>query len=147
MKELKALEILRHKEENLRYGVESGFSIYANELIEVQEAIAELESLPVLMGIKNISDAPTHPRFKNLEYETIDKHPLVNEDSPHYKMLGGVQSIHLMEEIFTTEELMAWAKITAFKYRMRIGKKDDPTIEVKKIKTFEAYYEYLEKKL
>ena len=45
MKELKALEILRHKEENLRYGVESGFSIYANELIEVQEAILELEAL------------------------------------------------------------------------------------------------------
>jgi len=101
------------------------------------------------MSIKNIADAPTHPRFmnRNLEYYTIGKHPLVNEDSPHYKMLGGVQSIHLMEEIFTTEELMAWAKITAFKYRMRIGKKDDPTMEVKKIKTFEEYYEYLENKL
>lgn len=71
-------------------------------------------------------------------------HPLINSDSPHYEMIGGLQSIELMEKMFTRDELMAWAKITAMKYRMRIGDKDHPEKEVKKIKTYEDYYRYLE---
>jgi hypothetical protein len=84
---------------------------------------------------------------ENLVYETID-HPLINDESPHYEMLGGVQSIELMEMMFTTEELMAWAKITAMKYRLRVGKKvgNHAEQEVNKIRTFENYYRYLEKK-
>lgn len=89
----------------------------------------------------------------NIAYEkaisVAIKHPLINEDSPHYKMLGGVQSIALMEAMFTTDELMAWAKITAMKYRLRIGKKlgNYAEAEVNKIMTFENYYNYLEQKL
>lgn len=71
------------------------------------------------------------------------KHPLLNEDSSHYTMIGGVEAIELMEKMFTREELMAWAKLTAMKYRLRIGDKDAPDKEVKKIKTYEAYYKYL----
>lgn len=71
-------------------------------------------------------------------------HPLLNADSKHYEMVGGMEAIEIMESIFTVEELKAWAKLTAMKYRLRIGKKDDPTKEIKKIKTFEDYYEYLD---
>ena len=71
-------------------------------------------------------------------------HPLLNEDSKHYEMIGGVQAIEYLESMFTKEELKAWAKVTAMKYRLRIGKKDDPSKEIKKIKTFEEYYLYLE---
>ena len=73
-----------------------------------------------------------------------DKHPLINSDSPHYKVVD-VEAIELMEKIFTVEELKAWAKITAMKYRLRIGKKDNIEKEVKKIKTYEKYYDYLVK--
>lgn len=77
-----------------------------------------------------------------------EKHPLINPDSPHYQMCGGKESIEVMEAVFTTEELMAWAKITAFKYRMRIGGKQGESAEKEshKIKTYEDYYDYLEKK-
>lgn len=71
-------------------------------------------------------------------------HPLLNADSKHYEMVGGMEAIEIMESIFTVEELKAWAKLTAMKYRLRIGKKDDPTKEIKKIKTFEDYYQYLD---
>ncbi len=74
------------------------------------------------------------------------RHPLLNPDSNHYEMIGGVQAINLMEAMFTVEELMAWAKLTAMKYRLRIGDKDTPEKEIAKIKTFEAYYKYLENK-
>lgn len=73
-------------------------------------------------------------------------HPLLNPESTHYKMLGGVEAIEHMEAVYTTEELMAWAKLTAMKYRLRIGDKDSPEKEIKKIKTFEAYYRYLEER-
>lgn len=74
----------------------------------------------------------------------ITGHPLLNPDSPHYKMVGGIEAIELMEKMFTREELMAWAKLTAMKYRLRIGAKDSADKEIAKIKTYEDYYNYLE---
>ena len=70
-------------------------------------------------------------------------HPLHNQDSSHYHITGD-EAISLMEAMYTTEELMAWSKITAMKYRLRIGKKDNPDKEIVKIKTYEDYYEYLQ---
>lgn len=72
-------------------------------------------------------------------------HPLLNPESSHYSMADGIEAIERMEQMYTTQELMAWAKITAMKYRLRIGKKDSPDKEIKKIKTFEDYYSYLSK--
>ena len=75
------------------------------------------------------------------------QHPLLNEDSSsHYSMADGVEAIERLEQMFTPEELKAWAKISAMKYRLRIGYKDDPSKEVKKIKTFDAYYRWLDER-
>lgn len=73
-------------------------------------------------------------------------HPLHNPDSTYYHITGD-EAISLMEAMYTTEELMAWSKITAMKYRLRIGKKDNPDKEIVKIKTYEDYYEYLVNKI
>ena len=75
--------------------------------------------------------------------EPDEMHPLINDASPHYQLVDGTESIHLMETMFTREELMAWAKITSFKYRFRIGKKSDDAKDIKKMKTYEDYYRYL----
>jgi len=74
-------------------------------------------------------------------------HPLLNPDSKHYLMVDGVEAISRMEDMYPEHELKVWAKITAMKYRLRIGNKDDVLKEAKKIATYEAYYEYLENKL
>lgn len=73
----------------------------------------------------------------------VAKHPLLNPESTHYGMCDGVEAILRLEQMYTTEELMAWSKISAMKYRLRIGNKDAPEKEVAKIRTFEAYYQYL----
>ena len=70
-------------------------------------------------------------------------HPLINSDSRHYQMVDGVESIRLMESMFTREEMMIWAKITSYKYRFRLGKKDDDLKDIKKMKTYEDYYKWL----
>jgi hypothetical protein len=62
-------------------------------------------------------------------------------------MVDGVEAISRMEDMFPQHELMVWAKITAMKYRLRIGNKDDVTKEAKKIETYETYYKYLKGKL
>ena len=75
-----------------------------------------------------------------------ETHPLLNADSPHYKMIDGVESIERMEQMYSIPELMHWAKITAMKYRLRIARKDDVLKEARKLLSYEAYYKYLEAK-
>ena len=74
-------------------------------------------------------------------------HPLLNPESSHYSMVDGVEAISRMEDMYPKHELKIWAKITAMKYRLRIGNKDDVHREAEKIKTYEAYYKYLEAQL
>ncbi len=73
-------------------------------------------------------------------------HPLLNPESTHYRMADGIEAIERLEQMFTDDELKVWAKITAMKYRLRIGSKDEPYKEMAKIKTFDDYYEYLDGK-
>ena len=70
-------------------------------------------------------------------------HPLLNPDSKHYHMVDGIEAVARLEQMYTSEELAIWAKITAMKYRLRIGNKDDVEKEATKISTYEAYYRYL----
>lgn len=70
-------------------------------------------------------------------------HPLLNPDSKHYQMVDGVEAITRLEEMYSPKELATWAKITAMKYRLRVGNKDEVVKEVVKIKGYEAYYKYL----
>jgi hypothetical protein len=80
--------------------------------------------------------------FEREDSTDPQQHPLINPDSTHYTIMGD-NFIDIIERMFTREELMAWAKITVWKYRARIGNKDDIDKEIKKIKTYEDYYNYL----
>ena len=74
---------------------------------------------------------------------TKNEHVLINSESNHYEILGD-ESIIQFEKMFTTDELKAWAKISYYKYMFRLGKKDGVDKELKKMKTYEDYYHYLE---
>jgi len=65
-------------------------------------------------------------------------HPLINPASPHYDE-GKRPAILDFEDRYTVAELYAWAKITAAKYRARLGRKDDEARELAKIATFDNY--------
>ena len=71
------------------------------------------------------------------------KHPLINPESTHYQMIDGVESVERLEQMYTRTQMLAWACVTAMKYRMRIGNKDDSNKEAVKIRTYEDYYKYL----
>jgi hypothetical protein len=88
------------------------------------------------------------PNFTGGKAIRTQPHPLINPESKHYSMFDGVEAITRMEQLFTTEELMTWAKLTSFKYRLRVGKKEqvDSQSDIKKIITYENYYKYLENK-
>ena len=96
----------------------------------------------------NVEDSLFDKQFDEMvEVATASRpripHPLLNPDSKHYQMVDGVEAIERMEQMYSVEDLMAWAKISAMKYRLRIGKKDETGKEVTKILGFEAYYKYL----
>jgi len=78
-----------------------------------------------------------------LDGTTGCQHPLLNPESKHYSMVDDVEAIERMEQMYSVEDRMAWAKLTAMKYRLRIGNKDDVAKEAEKIATYEAYYRYL----
>ena len=77
----------------------------------------------------------------------MGKHPLLNPESTHYQLWAGTESIEMIERMFSDEELIAWCKITITQYRLRIGKKDSVESDIKKIKTYEAYLDYLQTKV
>lgn len=57
------------------------------------------------------------------EYKDKEQKEMVNHPSHynHYPM----ETIDMMEKIFGTYATMQWCLMTAFKYRMRLGLKDD----------------------
>lgn len=96
-------------------------------------------------------DLPDEPTEEDKAFDALEtklnaqkKHPLLNPESKHYQMVDGIESVERLEQMFTFHEMKIWAKITAMKYRMRIGNKDDVTKEVQKIKDYEAYYRFLD---
>ena len=101
-----------------------------------------------------LSPNQLEPTAEDEAFEEIERrqqagivHPLLNPESKHYSMVDDVEAIIRMEQLYSTEELMVWAKITSMKYRLRIGNKDDVLKEAKKIETYEAYYMYLKEKV
>lgn len=57
-------------------------------------------------------------------------------NSKHYSDQR-INVIHMLETIWGTEATMTFCEMNAFKYRMRIGKKDDPKLELTKISWYE----------
>jgi hypothetical protein len=53
----------------------------------------------------------------------------------HYQ--GSIEVIDMMVRIWGVEKTILWCEMTIFKYRMRIGKKDKPELELTKIKWYE----------
>ena len=54
----------------------------------------------------------------------------------HYNKTS-IEAIVVLERTFGTEAAMLFCEMTAMKYRLRIGEKDNPELELKKIKWYE----------
>lgn len=57
-----------------------------------------------------------------------------------------INVIHQMEAIWGTTAVQVFCEMNAFKYRMRLGKKDATELELKKINWYETMAKYLKKK-
>ncbi len=58
-----------------------------------------------------------------------------------------IDMIRMLEQIWGTQNLMIFCEMNAFKYRMRLGKKDDPTQEMIKISWYEKMAQHLKEDL
>lgn len=79
-----------------------------------------------------------------------EQEPLSNYDSTgsasHYDQ-DRINTIRMIEAVWGTLATRNFCEITAFKYRMRIGRKDDPVLELVKMKWYETMAGYLSDKL
>ena len=75
------------------------------------------------MGILVQDAARKHPEDWELVEEFIDKEDVVNHPK-HYKKYP-VETIDMMEAIWGKEKVAIYCLLNAFKYRMRMGMKDD----------------------
>lgn len=57
-----------------------------------------------------------------------------------------INMAHMVEAIWGTEAAMLFHEINAFKYRMRVGKKDDPKQEIIKAEWSEKMAKFLKEK-
>tara|TARA_R110000765_G_scaffold166635_4_gene271532 strand:+ start:586 stop:819 length:234 start_codon:yes stop_codon:yes gene_type:complete len=58
------------------------------------------------------------------------------EENKHHLLWDGMQSIDVMKLILSKEEYTGFLKGQIVKYQLRLGKKDDPTKEIRKIKDY-----------
>ena len=74
-------------------------------------------------------------------------HPLKNPNSSYYELWEDTEAIDVIDSCFDVDARLAWAKISLLSYQLRLGRKDgtDVASEMKKMQTFEAYIEWLNK--
>lgn len=71
----------------------------------------------------------------------------------HYELFEGVEAKDVLEVLagsYICDDMTAWESwcfLTMMKYRLRIGKKDDPSQELKKIADYTAMLDRLEDSL
>lgn len=68
-------------------------------------------------------------------------HPLKNPNCLYYELWAGFEAIDVIEQLFTTEERLVWAKISLLNYQLRLAKKEGTDIiqEQMKMETYKAY--------
>ena len=59
-----------------------------------------------------------------------------NKDVNHYDIFPGTEAIDIMKKVLTKEEYRGYLKGNILKYQLRLGKKDDVTKELVKIKDY-----------
>lgn len=69
------------------------------------------------------------------ENEKMVNHP------KHYNLSGRKECIWEMVDLFGMQITIIWAILTIYKYRYRLGNKDDPTQELGKINWYENWVE------
>lgn len=83
------------------------------------------------------------------DYDSIQKKPSNYDDKGNAKHYTDqrINVIRMLESIWGTEAVMLFCEMNAFKYRMRVGKKDDPKQELIKTNWYERMAAYLKNKV
>lgn len=119
----KEQELIRRMTENLKVGTNSCVNV-------------KVDTLPERKG------KPIHKQEPKTCIEKVpkeDNYEMVNHPQ-HYNNYD-VEVVDMMEKIWGTKATMEWCKMTAYKYRMRMGTKpaEDDTKEAMKNKLLEDF--------
>jgi hypothetical protein len=100
-------------------------------------------------NIINCNDTPSFEEYTEEVRKSINWESLLEETKQDYEMVNhpkhynnyDVEVVDMMEKIWGTKATMEWCKMTAYKYRMRMGTKpgDNDTKEAMKNKLLEDF--------
>lgn len=68
--------------------------------------------------------------------EEVISNKVKNPAATHYELWNGFESIDVIKAVLTPEEYRGFLKGNVLKYQLRLGKKDDVTKEMVKIKDY-----------
>tara|TARA_R110002012_G_C11222478_1_gene562870 strand:+ start:87 stop:431 length:345 start_codon:yes stop_codon:yes gene_type:complete len=77
------------------------------------------------------------PEEIDVESKKFNDDRYQNGKASHYNKTS-IEVFDMMKRIWGVENFKIFCEMNAFKYRMRIGYKDDPNLELQKIKTYES---------
>ena len=100
-------------------------------------------------NVVNCNNLPSFEEYTEEVRKSIDWESLLEETKPNYEMVNhpkhynnyDVEVVDMMEKIWGTKATMNWCKMTAYKYRMRMGTKpgENDSLEAMKNKLLEDF--------
>lgn len=92
------------------------------------------------------------PDVINVEFEKVIDHTkennsCKNEKSKHYEIWKDFEAIDVLKNCLTRAEFIGFLKGNILKYQLRLGKKDDVSKEIEKIKDYQNELNYISKEL
>lgn len=87
-------------------------------------------------------DSAETEAFKNMK----DNKPYDDKGNAKHYTKSRISTLIKIEQVWGTLGAMLFCEMNAFKYRDRIGEKDDPSLELKKIQWYDKAAEIMRKK-
>tara|TARA_R110002049_G_scaffold54934_1_gene152658 strand:- start:5896 stop:6339 length:444 start_codon:yes stop_codon:yes gene_type:complete len=129
---------------NLKYKIGDKLTVRSGEVHTVyQESydnviqILEIDEEHGCTTLYNVKDEEWLNEVElDFHYDLITKSNMNIEENKHHQLWEGTQSLDIMKKVLTDEEYKGFLKGNILKYQLRVGKKDDPSKEIKKINDY-----------
>ena len=129
---------------NLKYKIGDKLTVRSGEVHTVyQESydnviqILEIDEEHGCTTLYNVKDEEwLNEDELDFHYDLITKSNMNIEENKHHQLWEGTQSLDIMKKVLTDEEYKGFLKGNILKYQLRVGKKDDPSKEIKKINDY-----------
>lgn len=118
----------------------------ANQIYKRQLEI-DIETNASIDAIKNQYCSGIKVEFEKVVDYTKENNSCKNEKSKHYEIWKDFEAIDVLKNCLNLEEYVGFLKGNILKYQLRLGKKDDVSKELEKIKDYKNELDFILKEM